>query len=112
MFPSFAMLFEALLLAGALWLVIKMGGGFPDDLARLRKYYQDYKTGGDPQVLEGMQTEERRRHYRKMCVVEFRTEAVTLGLLWALTFLAGLYAILASVAIVRMIFLGIKEFAR
>ena len=83
LFPSFGMLFQALLLAGSIWLVIKMGGRFRDDLAALRQKHHDYQHRNDPAVLERMQTEERRRNYREMCVLEFRSEAVTLGLLWA-----------------------------
>jgi hypothetical protein len=83
--------------------LIKMGGRFPDDLARLRKKYQDYKSGGDPALLEGMKSEDRRAHYRELCVVEFRSEAITLGILWGLTLIAALYSIGTIIGIVRMI---------
>jgi hypothetical protein len=103
MFLSFGMLFQALLLAGSIWLLIKMGGRFRDDLATLRQKHCDYQHRNDAAVLERMQTEERRRNYREMCVEEFRSEAIALGLLWLLTLLAGLYALAATVKIVRMI---------
>ena len=103
MFPTFGMLFQAVLLAGSIWLLIKMGGRFRDDLATLRQKHRDYQHRNDPAALEHMQTEERRRNYQEMCVQEFRSEAITLGLLWGLTLLAGLYALAATVHIVRMI---------
>jgi hypothetical protein len=80
-----------------------MGGRFRDDLATLRQKHRDYRHRNDPAVLERMKTEERRRNYREMCVQEFRSEAITLGFLWALTAFAGLYALAATVHIVRMI---------
>ena len=96
LFPSFGMLFEAALLAGSIWLLIKMGGRFRNDLATLRQKQYNYEHRNDPAVLDRMQTDERRRHYRETCVLEYRSEAVTLGLLWGLTLLAGLYALGAT----------------
>ena len=97
------MLFEAALLAGSIWLLIKMGGRFRNDLATLRQKQYNYEHRNDPAVLERMQTDERRRHYRETCVLEYRSEAVTLGLLWGLTLIAGLYALGASAQIIRRI---------
>jgi hypothetical protein len=101
--PTFGMFFQALLLGGSIWLLIKMGGRFRDDLATLRQKQYNYRHRNDRAVLERMQTDERRRHYREMCVLEFRSEAITMGLLWGLTLIAGLYALAATVQIVRMI---------
>ncbi len=103
LFPSFGMVFEALLLVGSIWLLVKMGGRFRDDLATLRKKQYNYLHRNDPTILDRMQTDERRRHYREMCVLEFRSEAVTLGVLWCLTLLAGIYALGVSAQIVRRI---------
>jgi uncharacterized membrane protein YjgN (DUF898 family) len=99
--PTFGMLLQALLLAGSIWFLIQMGGRFRDDLATLRQKRHDYQYRNDPVVLERMKTEERRRNYREMCVLEFRSEAVTLALLWSLTLLAGIYALATTVRIAR-----------
>ena len=103
MFPSLGMLIQALLLAGAVWLVIKMVGRFPSDLDNLRSKYRDFRTRNDPEILDRMQTQERRNNYRETCAMEFRSEAVACGLLWGVTVLAGLYALNVIIGIVRRI---------
>ena len=103
MFLTPGMLIQAFLLAGALWLVIKMAGRFPSDLADLRSRYRDFKTRNDPEVVQRMQTEQRRTSYQEMCVLEFRSELVVRGLLWGATILAGLYALTTIVGIIRSI---------
>jgi len=95
------LIIRALLLAGALWLVIKMAGRFHSDLAALRSQYRNFKTRNDPQVLERTQRAERRRNYQETCVLEFRSELIVCTLLWGATILAALYALATIVSIIR-----------
>lgn len=103
MFLNFGLIFQALLLAGAVWLVITMARRFPSDWESLSRKYRDYRTRNDPQVLEGMRSEARQRNYRETSVLEFRSEAIVMGLLWGLTILAGLYALVAIIGIILRI---------
>ena len=103
MFLSFGMLLQALLLAGATWVVIKMVDRFPSDLDKLRSKYRDFKTRNDPEILDRMQSQERRDKYRETCTMDFLSEVFVCGLLWGVTALAGLYALNVSIGIVRRI---------
>ena len=101
MWPTPGLLIRAVLLAGAVWLVIKMAERFHSDLDRLRSKYRDFRTRNDPGVLRRMRTEERRRNYQETCVLEFRSEAIAMGLLWGLTVMAGIYALATVIGIIR-----------
>ena len=103
MFLSFGMLIQAFLLTGAAWVVIKMVGRFPSDLAELHSKYRDFRTRNDPEILDRTQTQERRNNYRATCAMDFLSEVFVCGLLWGVTALAGLYALNVIIGIVRRI---------
>ena len=103
MFLSFGMLIQALLLAGATWLVIKMVDRFPADLAELHSKYRDFRTRNDPEILDRMRSQEQRDKHRETCTMDFLSEVFVCGLLWGVTALAGLSALNVSIVIVLRI---------
>lgn len=101
MYPTPGLLIRAVLLAGAVWLIIRMAERFHSDLDRLRSKYRDFKTRDDAEVLRRMERPQRRKNYQETCVMEFRAEAIAMGLLWGLTVLAGIYALATVIGIIR-----------
>ena len=103
MFLTPGLIIQALILAGAVWLVVHMYGRLPSDLDELRAKYRAYRSRNDPDVLGKMESEERRRNHQQRCAIEFRSTVFVDALLWGFTLLAGLYAFWAIVTIISNI---------
>ena len=91
MYPTVGMLFRVALLAAAIWWIAKVVDRLSSDIETLRDTYRKYKTRHDPEVLERMRTERRRKNYQETRVLEFRSEVIALAFIWGLTALAALY---------------------